>query len=75
MRRRGSPFPSAATASNSSKGGATNKSRKLIGRDLRLFVVFDANGDGRAVWIKNNGYNKLILIHRNMKRPTNGVAL
>uniref|UniRef100_A0A1A9VB55 Uncharacterized protein n=1 Tax=Glossina austeni TaxID=7395 RepID=A0A1A9VB55_GLOAU len=36
MYRRGSPVPSEATASNSSNGGAINKSRKLIGRILRL---------------------------------------
>uniref|UniRef100_A0A1B0AXI7 Uncharacterized protein n=1 Tax=Glossina palpalis gambiensis TaxID=67801 RepID=A0A1B0AXI7_9MUSC len=34
--RRGSPVTSEATASNSSNGGAINKSRKLIGRILRL---------------------------------------
>lgn len=36
--RRGSPVPSVATASNSSKGGAINKSLKLIGRGFLLTV-------------------------------------
>lgn len=38
VNRRGSPMPSIATASNSSNGGAMNKSRKLIGR--HLFRIF-----------------------------------
>lgn len=43
VRRRGSPLPSDATASNSSKGGAINRSRKLIGRVLlRLLTLFVA---------------------------------
>jgi len=38
VKRLGSPVPSAATASNSSNGGATNKSRKFNGRDFRVPV-------------------------------------
>lgn len=38
VNRLGSPLPSIATASNSSNGGATNKSRKFIGRYLFRFV-------------------------------------
>lgn len=36
---RGSPVPSAATASSSSNGGAMKRSRRLIGRDFRLVLV------------------------------------
>lgn len=38
VNRLGSPIPSIATASNSSNGGAINKSRKLIGRHLLRFA-------------------------------------
>lgn len=36
---RGSPVPSAATASSSSNGGAMKRSRRLIGRDFRLVLA------------------------------------
>lgn len=64
VKRRGSPVPSAATASNSSNGGVIKRSRKLIGRVLR-FIIFsedavvvdevvvgiavDASGVGKSV--------------------------
>jgi hypothetical protein len=41
VRRRGSPLPSAATASSSSNGGMMNKSRKLF-LDFRLVPTFEA---------------------------------
>lgn len=40
-RRRGSPLPSAATASSSSNGGMMNKSRKLF-LDFLFVPTFDA---------------------------------
>lgn len=42
VRRRGSPLPSEATASSSSKGGAINRSLWLIGRFLRPLTLFVA---------------------------------
>lgn len=41
VRRLGSPLPSAATASSSSKGGMMNRSRRLF-LDFRLVPTFDA---------------------------------
>lgn len=41
MRRRGSPLPSAATASSSSNGGMMNKSRKLF-LDFLFVPTFEA---------------------------------
>lgn len=41
---RGSPALSAATASNSSKGGRIKRSRKFIARDLRFVPVVFAVG-------------------------------
>lgn len=55
VRRRGSPEPSVATASNSSNGGATKRSRKFTGRYLRLVLplaVLDT-GVGNTVLIDN----------------------
>lgn len=50
VRRRGSPDPSIATASNSSNGGDINKSRKFIGRYRRLeFDPLPDNGFGSTV--------------------------
>lgn len=48
VNRRGSPVPSAATASSSSNAGAMNRSRKFKGRALRVFVVPADNAVGRT---------------------------
>lgn len=67
VRRLGSPEPSIATASNSLKGGATKRSRKLIDRYLRLTgsLVDDPLSDtgvGRAL-----GKTKIKILNQNTK--------